>query len=597
MRKIGLLLLAICLLILSACAPQTSNTHTPNSSEITDEQLYALLFDINNKVSLQLDMDNSELAKLQADYEKYSAFVSKSPIYRMGNLKVTIQTPDQKTYTYQIEEVGVRMKGNTSRTDFYNEEDGIYNLIHLKIDFQETFDDEEYYGADAKKWNNDKARKERKNRTFATLEKLDLRWNRCDDSTYLKEYFAYETYRQYDVPAPHTNLCSFDWAGVHMGVYTINEPIDDIFLNKYLPTAAQGGDLYKIGWAGSDNGSFTSINSIGIEDEDSGKFYAYDLKTNKKTSTHQSLIQFIENLNGGNVTKESLAEWVDMNSFLPFCAVSYLLGNPDDIRNNYNNCYVYFRADNGKAVLIPYDFDRCLGVTMHWNPTGNGVTSDNPFSANINATNAPQQSPLFLHSVVAGGYYIEEYAKILKDISDGQWLQTNTFAKLYDLVDSHYSQLSRPGKTFYNTANLNLSFDLNRTSPFTGNENISFSEYLSAKKATLAYYLENIDQYKDARPQPVSDWYICSDASNWQPDMNCPMTEKDGKIVFSITTPVTIRLKIYNNSTKKWYGTECIADSCTVPYESDSYTNIVLSGGEYQILFDPANESIQLITE
>jgi DegV family protein with EDD domain len=37
------------------------------------------------------------------------------------------------------------MKGNTSRTDFYNEEEGQYNLIHFKIDFQETFDDKDYY--------------------------------------------------------------------------------------------------------------------------------------------------------------------------------------------------------------------------------------------------------------------------------------------------------------------------------------------------------------------------------------------------------------------------------------------------------------------
>ena len=117
---------------------------------------------------------------------------SKSPIYRMGDLHVTVITPENIQYDYTVPEVGVRMKGNTSRTDFYNSNDGIYNIIHLKLDFQETFDDEDYYGADAKVWDKD-ARDARKDRTFATLEKMDLRWNRCDDSTFLKEYFAFAT--------------------------------------------------------------------------------------------------------------------------------------------------------------------------------------------------------------------------------------------------------------------------------------------------------------------------------------------------------------------------------------------------------------------
>ena len=51
-----------------------------------------------------------------------------------------------------IGEVGVRMKGNTSRTDFYSDDEGMYNLVHFKLSFGETFDEEEYYGADANRW-------------------------------------------------------------------------------------------------------------------------------------------------------------------------------------------------------------------------------------------------------------------------------------------------------------------------------------------------------------------------------------------------------------------------------------------------------------
>lgn len=597
--KYKILCLVLCLCLLAGCTPTVTPSTYPeqdwNDSDLGQEQLFTELFDIRNKISLRLDMADEELAKMQADYEQYSQHGSKSPIYRVATLYVTITTAENRTYYYKIEEVGVRMKGNTSRTPFYDEKEGIYNIIHLKLSFRETFDDPVYYGEDAKQWE-ENARKARKNRTFATLEKIDLRWNRCDDGTYLKEYFAYETYRQYGVLAPHTNLCSFDWAGIHMGVFTINEPVDKIFLEKNLPQEALDGDLYKVGWAGGNNGSFTSLNSIGIENEDTGEFFAYDLKTNKKTSTHASLTTLITEMNG-QMTKEHFAQLVDLDNFLPFCAVSYLLGNPDDMRNNYNNFYLYFRGDNGKAVFIPYDYDRCLGVTAHWNPTGNGVTSDNPFSITLNADGSQQRNPLILHSVAAGGFYMEEYADILQQIADGEWFTFENFSSIYQIAANHYTNAARPGKQFYNTEGLHLSFDLERTSDFSSQGNISIRDYLQAKQRTLRFYLQNLDQFLDVKPVVPSQWYIRSEVTNWQTDPNYAMTQENGLFVISIQVTESLRLKVYNEESGHWYGAECVDESCSVPFDSDGHTNIVLREGIYRILFDPVTETIFLEKE
>ena len=65
------------------------------------------LFDPLNLISFKLDISDRELAKIQADYDKYSSFGSKSPIYRMADLYVSITTPDGEEYTYCIEQVGV----------------------------------------------------------------------------------------------------------------------------------------------------------------------------------------------------------------------------------------------------------------------------------------------------------------------------------------------------------------------------------------------------------------------------------------------------------------------------------------------------------
>lgn len=595
-RSLRIMAAVLAALLLCGCAGQGSTVNpsvsVPVSGENTDT-LFAALFAPNNKITIQIDMSDTELQKMQDDYERYAAMGSKSPIYRMADVTITIGDA-----VYFIEEVGVRMKGNTSRTSFYSDEDGIYNAIHLKLSFQETFDDEAYYGSDAKQWT-EAARKARKNRTFASLEKLELRWNRCDDGSYLKEAYAYEIYRDFGILAPHVNLASLDWSGVHMGVYTINEPVDDVFLEKNLPASALGGDLYKCGWAGWQNASFTSQDSIGVEDPDASEFYAYDLKTNKKTSDHAALTGLIRALNDGDVSEEEFASLVDAEYFLNFAAVSYLLGNPDDLRNNYNNTYIYFRADTGKMILIPYDYDRCLGVTTHWNPTHTGVTDDDPFtdelqSADRNDSGADrhQKSPLFLHSICAGGFYVERFAEALKTVAESKWFQMETFAARYETAAALYGADAAPDSRLQNTQSLHMAFDLERTSDFSANGNISFREYIAAKLATLESCLENPDDYLEPVQRPI--YYIRADFTEWQNDEAYAMASNEGRYTICIHGDKQVRLKVYNDQTGSWYGTECIPEDCPVAFDTDSHTNIVLEPGNYQITFDPDTETITL---
>lgn len=595
-RSLRVMAAVLIALLLCGCGLQGStggdSTTIPISEGNTDT-LFAALFDPNNKITVDIDMSDTELQKMQDDYERYAAMGSQSPIYRMANVTITIGDT-----AYFIEEVGVRMKGNTSRTSFYNAEDGIYNAIHLKLSFQETFDDEAYYGADAKQWT-EAARNARKNRTFATLEKLDLRWNRCDDGSFLKEAYAYEIYRDFGVLAPHVNLASLDWSGVHMGVYTINEPVDTVFLEKYLPASALGGDLYKCGWAGWQNASFTSRDSIGVEDPDAVKFYAYDLKTNKKTSQHAALTGLIRELNDGDVTEAEFSSLVDVDYFLNFAAVSYLLGNPDDLRNNYNNTYIYFRPDTGKMILIPYDYDRCLGVTTHWNPTHSGVTDDDPFtdelqSADRNDSGADrrQKSPLFLYSICAGGFYVERFAGVLKTLAESKWFQMETFAARYETAAALYAADAAPDSRLQNTQGLHMAFDLERTSDFSANGNISFREYVNAKLETLQRCLENLDGYLEPVERPL--YYIRADFTNWQNDQDYAMISDEGRYTICIQADKQVRLKVYNDQTAGWYGTECVPEDCPVAFDTDSYTNIVLGPGSYRITFDPDTETIVL---
>ena len=547
----------------------------------SDEEIYQQIFDPNTKLEVDLDMSDKELQKLQEDYERYRNMNSKSPIYRMGTLTLTVTTAAGKV-SYVIPEVGARMKGNTSRTSFYNKDEGIYKYIHFKFDFQETFDDEEYYGSDSKVWDSDDARETRKDRTFATLEKLEMRWNKLYDSTYLKESYAYEVYRSEGVLAPQCNIGVLNWSGARMGIYTVEEPVDKIFIERNVPKEDQGGDLYKLGWT-NEGATFTNTNSIGAEDEDKAKFYVYDIKTNKKKTDHSALINMINTLNNGNVTKSSFASVVDVDNFLRFAAVSYFMGNPDDLRNNYNNCYVYFLKSSGKAVFIPYDYDRCLGINREWNPNGNSMTKDDPFG------NGNQQSPLYRYSVDKGGYYTQEYTQVLLEVAENELLKPESFEARFNIAKNLYADQVTPQRNLKNAEGRDFSFDLNRGGSASGGDNMSFRDYINAKMSAFRSYMGI------STPQPGSDnCYILGDFNNWTVAGDCAMKKEGSLLTYTLQIWNSGKFKVYDNQDGTWMGSECITEDTTVSYNTDKRTNIILPAGRYRITYDPQNRQITI---
>lgn len=468
------------------------NTEQPNQNEVYDE-----LFNFNNKVTVKMDISDSELKKLQADYDKYDSMGSKSPIYRMVN-KMTI-TIGSKSYV--INEVGIRLKGNTSRVDLYNKGNlNDRNLVHFKISFKQTFDDE-VYGTDAKKWDNDADRKARKNRTFAGLEGMELKWNRSFDSTYICNFYTNQMFRAFGVYAQNTTLANVNFGGYNYGVYTLYEPIDENYVRRNIEDEADwDGDLYKCAWANIGNGwsgadyTTNSAKSIGMEDEDACKFYVYDLKTNKKKSDNSKLNNLITTLNSSSsLSKETFASVVDADNWVKFAAVSYFVGNPDDMRNNYNNHYVYILNNSGKAVFLPYDNDRSFGVKFGWN-VQNGMQGVNPFSETAQGQGNKQGNPLYKYSVIRknnsinGNNFSAEYQQALAQVANSEWMKYDNFKKYYDIANKNYASVAVPdsnvkayvGNDSSNHGDYNLSGDTSRLKFAESNSyNVKVSDYMN----------------------------------------------------------------------------------------------------------------------
>ena len=595
----------------TAATTPTVPKEDPDLGGFDDDELtvYKEFFNTENHISLHLDISASELKKIQKDYENYSSKGSKSPIYRMADLYVTITKPNGTKLEYKIEQVGVRMKGNTSRANFYDS-NGMYNLIHFKVSFQETFDDEAYYGSDAITWTDDAARKARKNRTFATLEKIDIRWNKNADATHIREHYAYELYREMGVLAPRTNLASVDIGNDHAGVWLFYEPIDKLFLEKNLSPEALGGDLYKLGWT-SEGATFTSFSSYGVEDEDAGKFYVYDLKTNKKTSDHSSLKNLINTLNSSSCNKEKFASVVDVDNFLMFAAVSYIVGNPDDLRNNYNNCYIYFRKDNGKMILIPYDLDRGLGVNKDWNPSGNHMTTDSPFNETaIGNSGSKQKNPLFTKGILNSNFYKNEYVEALKIVGSSDMLKISTFEEHFNTAKSLYSNDVRTSKS-YSNAGRGVEFDLNKSN----DSNMSFANYITKKTATLSNHISGYTPdvgtgsgsgSGSGTTPSVTEWdlYLRGnfDDNNWN-NYGGYKLQHIGGGVYSITVTVkkssgdagTFKFKIYNEKQSgdvAWYNTVDESKINTTFEYQGGNRNVQVALGTYTIYFDTNTQMI-----
>lgn len=575
---------------------QENPKEDPNPDIEGELALFYELFSLENHVELYLDISNSELKKINDDYKKNN----KSPIYRMADLHVTITKPDGTQLKYVIDQVGVRMKGNTSRTEFYSDSNGMYNLVHFKVSFQETFDDPEHYGNDVMVWTDSAARKERKNRTFATLEKIDMRWNKNYDATHIREYYAYELYREMGVLAPHTNLASVDVGSNHCGVWLFYEPIDKIFLEKYLPEEALGGDLYKLGW--TDQGAtFTSFTSYGVEDELAGKFYVYDLKTNKKTSDHSALKNLINTINSSSCNKDRFASVVDVDNLLMFAAVSYIVGNPDDLRNNYNNCYIYFRADNGKMMIIPYDLDRGLGVNKDWNPSGDHMTTDSPFSDKAIGNGSTQKNPLFTKGILNANFFKNEYVDALKLVGENDMLKVSTFEASFNLAKSLYSKDTTTSKHLGN-AGTGIGFDLNKSD----GSNMSFSNYINKKTQTLAKYISGYtpDVGGGSGSDTTKEWELYLrgnfNGNNWSNQTQYKFKHLgDGLYSVDVSCNDSLfKFKVYNNRESgdvAWYNTVDEAKTTAWFEYQGSNRNVQVKAGSYTVYFDTKTETLYVV--
>lgn len=396
----------------------------------------ATFFKGTESVSVRIIINNDalyDLSRFGGDTNTYNH--KYDDVYFPATFLATI---GEETYTYS--DVGVRMKGATSRRQIADAQGNITNSCHLKVSFKATFDDGLYdlslFSKYKHTWASSAARETRKDRRFFGMEKIDFKYLPRNDAatngkTYSQEIYCFEKFRDNNIPIPYARWVNLTIQSETMErtfKYEAVENIDKRFLKRAFKD--KDGDLYKCthviepattggmgGWGGSSQnvtypdlsrdgavektydengyaaGNRVAHGKIGVEDNYNNYHPCYSLKTNDSGGENSDFSNMAELINVCYSVCEKgaplslLESKIDLNSWLNYCAVAYVLGNYDDFRNNTNNYYIYFRSSDNKAVFIPYDYDYSLGLTKE-SAVYSNITTKGPFtSSTAHSTN------------------------------------------------------------------------------------------------------------------------------------------------------------------------------------------------------------------
>ncbi len=421
--------------------PTTTTNLIPTTTKIDDEEKYYNdLFNLQNKINIDINISDEELKKINDDYMRNT--------YRMADkVTITITYIDNTSYVREIEEVGIRMKGNTSRTSFFDNK--IYQNVHFKLSFDETFDDENEYSISERKiWANTFLRNERKARTVFGLDGLEIKFNRENDASYSRDIYASYVYKKYGVLAQNMNLGTINFMNQNMDsnvdtLYKIYEPVDKYFIHRNFNKGLDDGDLYKATYGTSSgmptlNQKDSSAYGINNEIYKNQKKITYDLKTNKKKSNHSMINNFLNWINSNeNDLANDLINYLDEDYFYTLMAIQYLTGDWDNFLYDSNNYYLYFN-DLGIAYFIPYDMDRCFGIQakdhdmVSLSPTNYyNLQGDNNKSNLLIKT-------IFKNNSIAQEKYLNKLKEIASDILNIDNFKDSVYDYIYDNYHNSY---------------------------------------------------------------------------------------------------------------------------------------------------------------
>jgi len=221
-----------------------------------------------------------------------------------------------------LEQVGFRLRGNTSRTS---------QKKSFKLDFNHFVSGRDFY----------------------SVEKINLNGEHNDVSI-IRSKLSWDIFNSIGMVATRANHIEVYINDTYYGLYISVEHIDDTFLSRNFDNGS--GNLWKCLWPANlgYRGSNPSDYHPWVDDN-----RPYDLKTNDDEYDFTQLARLIHIINND---PDSLEHVLDVSEFIKYLAINILTGGWDDYRSLQNNFYLYHQPNIGRFLLIPYDYDNTFGV-------------------------------------------------------------------------------------------------------------------------------------------------------------------------------------------------------------------------------------------
>ncbi len=339
--------------------------------------LFPLLLFAND---LDLLYDDSQVAIIEISMDPDGLIWMYENVYsdsmHLGTLHFTNAFIDET-----IENVGFRLRGNTSRTA-------------QKKSFKISFNSFE------------------PGRKFYDVEKLNLNGEHNDPSI-IRSKIAWDHYQHTGMATTRAAHCAVYINDVYYGLYISIEHIDEEFLKNHFED--DSGNLWKCLWPADLTYRGANASDYHPYQDDTRP---YELKTNKDLYDYSELARLITIIHDtpAELFPDSLEQVLVVPDVLKYAAMNVLLGNWDDywfLRNNY---YLYHDPGVDRIRFIPYDYDNSFGIdwfNVDW-------TQVNPYSfmtIEESQGNSPGSRPL-MDEIMGNTQYRNLYTHILEYYRD-----------------------------------------------------------------------------------------------------------------------------------------------------------------------------------
>jgi spore coat protein H len=260
------------------------------------------------------------------------------------------------------------------------------------------------------------------------------------DATRLREALAFAAYREAGVPAPRTSFAEVTLTvpGKYdkelLGLYTVIEQVDKNFLKNNFKDAT--GLLLKPEIKlGNMRGLLTYV---GDDWEQYKDFFKPKREPTKAEA--QRIIECIKLIDKGDDERfrKEIGNYVEVDAFLRYLAVTALLVNLDSFFTGGHNSYVYLNPETNKFVFIPWDLDLAFGgFFMLGSPDQQAETSlTHPYSGEHK----------LVDRMLAIKDVKEKYQKLLKELSAGSFSKERLLVNLDAIEKATKEPLARETK-------------------------------------------------------------------------------------------------------------------------------------------------------